>query len=279
MKNHLGTVLVLGASGKTGSRVARRLEDLGVAVRKGSRSGNPPFDWEDESTWDQILQGVHSVYITFQPDLAVPGAEVCIRKFVNHAKKPGMHKLVLLSGRGEPEAQRCEQIVMESGLKWTIVRASWFNQNFSEGYLLDPILAGYVSLPAGDVKEPFVDADDIAEVVVASLTQEGHDGKCYEVTGPHLLTFKEAIAEISRVANRTIEYNQLSLSDYQSMLKEYNVPTAVIDLMSYLFSEVMDGRNASIARGVAEALGREPKDFGEYVSTAADNKVWSVDKN
>lgn len=181
---------------------------------------------------------------------------------------------MLLSGRGEPEAQWCEQIIIQSGLKWTIVRASWFCQNFSESYLLDPIQAGFVSLPAGKVKEPFIDAEDIADVVVASLTKEGHHNKLYEVTGPRLLTFREAIAEISHATNRPIEYNELSVADYAAMLKDYQVPNEVIGLVSYLFSEVLDGRNESITSGVEDALGRKPKDFTQYVNDTLASKVW-----
>ncbi|WP_316839466.1 NAD(P)H-binding protein [Pedobacter gandavensis] len=266
MENNSKTILVLGANGKTGSRVAKKLEALNIVVRKVSRSTEPRFDWEDKNTWAPVLKGVTSVYITFQPDLAVKGAEECIDLFVNMAKKAGIQKLVLLSGRGEPEAQRCEKIVMESGLNWTIVRASWFNQNFSESFLMEPILAGYVALPAGEVKEPFIDADDIADVVVASLIDKQHDNKVYEVTGPRLLSFKEAIHEIAQASHRDIEYLDIPLSEYVSQMREYQVPEEAIALISYLFKEVLDGRNESITNGVEEALGRKPKDFSQYVA-------------
>lgn len=276
MKHQSKPVLVLGANGKTGSRVAQKLEELQIPIRRGSRKAAIRFDWEDESTWATVLEGTSSVYITFQPDLAMQGAEEAIRLFVKLAADAGVQKLVLLSGRGEPEAQRCEQLVIESGLTWTIVRASWFNQNFSESYLLDPIRAGYVCLPAGDVKEPFVDADDIADVVVAVLTEAGHDNKVYEVTGPRLLSFREAINEIASAKNQSIEYAAISLEEYQAQLREHHVPGEVIGLISYLFAEVLDGRNESVTHGIEEALGRKPKDFAAYVQATSATGVWTT---
>ena len=140
-------ILVLGGKGKTGSRVAGSLLKKGQSVRIGSRSEEPSFDWEDQTTWAGALEGMDKVYITFQPDLAVPGASEAIEGFTRQAVKSGVQKVVLLSGKGEKEAEKCERIVMNSGLDWTVVRASWFNQNFSESFFLDPILAGHVALP------------------------------------------------------------------------------------------------------------------------------------
>ena len=140
-------ILVLGGKGKTGRRVAKRLTSQGHTVRIGSRTENPAFDWHKPETWASALAGMDAVYITFQPDLAVPGAADAIRAFTAAAHTAGIKKQVLLSGKGEREAERCEQIIKDSGTEWTIVRASWFNQNFSESFFLDPILGGHVALP------------------------------------------------------------------------------------------------------------------------------------
>ena len=165
--------LVLGGTGKTGRRVAKRLRARGLPVRIGSRSAEPRFDWNDAATWASVLQGVGAVYITYQPDLAVPGAVEAVWSFTKAALEAGVRRMVLLSGRGEEEAQRAEQALQDTGAEWTIVRATWFAQNFSEGFLLDAVLAGEVALPAGDVGEPFVDVDDIADVAVAALRKPG----------------------------------------------------------------------------------------------------------
>jgi uncharacterized protein YbjT (DUF2867 family) len=270
------TTLVLGGTGKTGRRVAQRLKARGVPTRVGSRSGEPPFDWGDEVTWAPALRDVESVYVSYYPDLAVPGAPATVRSFAELAVENGVRRLVLLSGRGEEEAQRAERVVQEAGAEWTVVRCAWFSQNFSENYLLEPILGGEVVLPAGDVPEPFVDADDIADVAVAALREGGHAGELYELTGPRLLTFEDAIGEISRAAGRKIRYVPVSVEEYASMLSDQGVPAEFIWLLTYLFSEVLDGRNAYLTDGVRRALGREPKDFRAYAREAAATGIWGV---
>lgn len=274
--NTTSKVLVSGGTGKTGRRVAEQLMAKGLSVRIGSRAANPSFDWEDQATWKPALKDIDAVYISYHPDLAIPGAVQTIRAFTKKAVENGVKKLVLLSGRGEKEAQDCEEIVMQSGVAWTIVRCSWFNQNFNEGYLVEPIIEGHVALMAGDVGEPFIDVDDIADVAVAALTEDGHAGEVYELTGPRLITFKEAIAEISKATGRPIVYEQVSAAQYKAMLVEYQIPDAFIWLVTYLFTEVLDGRNESLADGVQRALGRAPRDFSDYVKNTAATGVWDA---
>jgi uncharacterized protein YbjT (DUF2867 family) len=268
------TTLVLGGTGKTGRRVVERLTARGIPVRVGSRSGEPPFDWEDRITWAPALRDVGSVYVSYFPDLAVPGAVATVRSFAELAVESGIRRLVLLSGRGEEEAQRAELAVQQAGAEWTIVRCSWFSQNFSENYLLEPILSGEVALPAGNVPEPFVDAEDIADVAVAALTEDGHAGELYELTGPRLLTFAEAINEISRTSGHKIRFVPVSVEEYASMLTEQYVPAEFVWLLTYLFSEVLDGRNAYLTDGVQRALGRESKDFADYARDVAATGIW-----
>lgn len=270
-----GTVLVLGGTGKTGRRVVERLQTRGVEVRVGSRSAAPPFEWEDPATWGPALAGVTAVYVSYYPDLAVPGAPEAIGGLAEEARRQGVQRLVLLSGRGEEEAQRAEQVIQDAGLEWTVVRCSWFDQNFSEDYLLEPILGGEVALPAGDMPEPFVDTEDIADVAVAALTEDGHAGRVYELTGPRLLTFAEAIAEIGRGTGRELRYVPISVEEYTAGAAEHGIPEDVIGLIQYLFSEVLDGRNAQLADGVQQALGREPRDFADYVRDTAATGVWN----
>ncbi len=215
------------------------------------------------------------MYVSYYPDLAVPGAADAVRSFAELAVESGVRRLVLLSGRGEEEARRSEQVVRESGAEWTILRSSFFAQNFSESFFLEPVLGGEVALPVGDVAEPFVDADDVADVAVAALTEGGHEGELYELTGPRLLTFAEAVAEISYASGREVRYVPISAEQFASALKEDGVPAEVVELMSYLFTEVLDGRNANLTDGVRRALGREPRDFAEYARDAAATGIWN----
>jgi uncharacterized protein YbjT (DUF2867 family) len=268
------TTLVLGGTGKTGRRVAARLGALGRPVRIGSRSRRPRFDWEDRSTWDPALEGVASVYLTYYPDFAVPGAIDTVGSFAELAVAHGARRLVMLSGRGEPEAKRAEQVVRKTGAELTIVRSSWFMQNFSEDYMLEHVLNGVVALPAGGMREPFVDADDIADVAVAALTDDRHIGQLYELTGPRLLTFADAVDEIAWASGREIRYVPVSLEEHAAAAAQHGVPGEVIDLLTYLFSEVLDGRNACLADGVQRVLGGEPRDFSRYARDAATAGVF-----
>jgi uncharacterized protein YbjT (DUF2867 family) len=271
--------LVLGGTGKTGRRVAARLQARGLPVRIGSRSGEPPFDWEKPDTWATALDGVSAAYVSYYPDVAIPGAPEAVRAFTELAVQSGTRRLVLLSGRGEEEAQRAEQAVREvgdqAGVEWTIVRCAWFMQNFDEYFLLEPILSGEVALPSGDVPEPFVDADDIADVAVAALTEGGHAGEIYELTSPRLLTFEEAVGEIAKATGREIRFVPVSLEEFEAVLAGEQVPAEIASFLTYLFGEVLDGRNAYLTDGVRRALGREPKDFTDYARDAAATGVWS----
>jgi uncharacterized protein YbjT (DUF2867 family) len=270
--------LVLGGTGKTGRRVAQRLEARGMPTRVGSRSAEPPFDWQKPETWASALEGVSAAYVSYYPDVAIPGAPEAVRAFAELAARNGVRRLVLLSGRGEEEAQSAELALMEvaeeAGIGWTIVRCAWFMQNFDENYLLEPILAGEVALPAGNVPEPFVDAGDIADVAVAALTEDGHAGEIYELTGPRLLTMEEALGEISKATGRGIRFVPVSLEEFVGAAYG-DVPPEFLSFLTYLFGEVLDGRNASTTDGVRRALGREPKDFTDYARDAAATGVWS----
>lgn len=269
-------ILILGGTGKTGRRIVARLEEKGIPVRIGSRSATPPFDWNNPAGWDACLQGITTVYINFSPDLAVPGATDAIQAFVNKAKQYGVSRLVILSGRGEEEAQACERIVQESGVDWTVVRASWFSQNFSEGAFVDMVLAGQITLPAGDILEPFVDVDDIADVAVAALTEPGHTGEVYEVTGPRLMTFTEIAMELAAATGRDIRYINIPHEAFIAGITESGAPKEVAWLLDYLFTTVLDGRNAYLTDGIQRALGRTPKDFADYARETAATGVWEV---
>ncbi|MCB1718364.1 MAG: NAD(P)H-binding protein [Candidatus Competibacteraceae bacterium] len=271
-----GLTLVLGGTGKTGRRIAASLEAKGVPVRIGSRAALPSFDWNNEAGWDACLQDVEAVYINYAPDLAIPGATDSIQAFVDRAKRHGVARLVLLSGRGEAEAQACERIVQASGIEWTIVRASWFYQNFSEGAFVDMVLAGQITLPADDTPEPFVDVDDIADVAVAALTEPGHAGEVYEVTGPRLMTFADVASELSQATARAITYVQIPHDAFIAGVTESGAPKEVAWLLDYLFATVLDGRNAQLSDGIQRALGRPPKDFAAYAREVAASGLWKA---
>ncbi|WP_411028804.1 NmrA family NAD(P)-binding protein [Spongiimicrobium sp. 3-5] len=269
-------ILVIGGTGKTGRRVVNGLKNLGHNVRIGSRSNNPSFDWSDPSTFSGALKGMDRAYITYYPDLAVPGAKEAIDTLTQAALKEGLEKVVLLSGKGEQEAERCEEIVANSGLNYTLVRASWFNQNFSESFLLEPILAGYVALPMPEAKIPFVDADDIADVVTKVLVDDTYNSQTITVTGPRKMTFEDIVNEISLGCQRKITYEAITLEEYSEAMKTFGLPEDYIWLFTYLFREVLGNpENQEISNDFEKVLGRSATDFSEFVQKTVKSGIWN----
>lgn len=273
MSDTTSPILVIGATGKTGARVAARLEARGLPVRHGTRRAPLPFDWETPESWGPALTGVSAAYVTYFPDLAFPGAVEKLEALSATAKATGLRKLVLLSGRGEHHARLGEEVVRASGLDFTLVRSAWFAQNFSEGYLRDPILEGFLPMPGGDIQEPIIDAEDIADVVVAALTEPGHTGELYEVTGPRLMGFAEMAEALSTAIGQQIRHIPISFEDFHA-----NVAAAgdsfVADVFTAIARETLDGRNAHVSDGVMRALGRPPRDFTDYALAAAQSGAW-----
>ncbi len=271
-----GVTLVLGGTGKIGRRVVQRLDARGVPTRIGSRSATPAFDWHDPDTWDAALEGVTAAYVAYLPDLVVPGAAEAIQAFAAKAVAKGVVRMVLLSGRGEEEGYDCEGIIRHTAPEWTIVRAGWFMQNFTEGDFLPMILDGTIAVPARNIPEPFVDVNDIADVVVAALTEDGHAGQVYEVTGPRALTFEDLAVEISRAVARDVSFVPVSRDAFANVLDEVGTPAEIVWLMDYLFGTVLDGRNACVADGVQRSLGREPADFSDFARRVAARGDWDA---
>jgi uncharacterized protein YbjT (DUF2867 family) len=267
-------IAVIGATGTVGRRIVERLTALGHPARPLSRRTEPRFDWDDESTWQPALDGCPVVYVSYYPDLASPEAPARIATLTSLAEDLGVRRLVLLSGRGEAGAGRCEDIVRESRIDHTLVRAGWFTQNFTEGQLHPAVLDGVLALPAGDVVEPFVDADDIADVAVAALTQPGHTGREYEVTGPRLLSFASVADEIATLTGHPLDYVPIDTETFRAALTEQVGPDRA-DLFTGLCAEVFDGRNATLGTGVQDALGRVPRDLVDVCRDAVLAGAWA----
>jgi uncharacterized protein YbjT (DUF2867 family) len=261
-------IFLAGGTGKTGSRIARRLGARDVPFQLGSRRAEHPFDWSRPETWPAAIGDSDAAYIAYWPDVAVPGADAQIAEFAKVAQAQGVRRFVLLSGRGEPEAQAAEQALFAVAPDATVLRASWMNQNFNEGSFAELVEAGEVTLPVGGVGEPFVDADDIADAAVAALLDDGHQGRVYEMTGPRLLTFADAVAAIAAAAGRDITFRPIPLADFEALLASIGTPEEAIGLIRYLFSEVLDGRNAYVGTGVPDCLGRPARDFRDFAVAA-----------
>jgi uncharacterized protein YbjT (DUF2867 family) len=268
------TTLVLAGTGKTGGRLVPRLIERGVDVRVGSRRASPPFDWTDRTTWEPALRSVDAIYLAYYPDAGFPGAAEAVGAFTDLAVQQGVRRIVLLADRGAREAQRCEEVVRDSGTEWTVLRAGFITQNFSEEFLAAAVRSGVVALPAGSVTEPFLDARDIADVAAIALTTEGHAGATYDLTGPDLLTFADAIAEIATAVDRELRYVPVPAAQFASTLTERGAPAEYAQPLAALLEEVFDGRRSVRTDHVARVLSRAPWNFGDYVRETAPTGVW-----
>jgi uncharacterized protein YbjT (DUF2867 family) len=269
------TVLVTGATGRTGSRVARAARAAGLTVRAASRATG--FDWEDASTWAGALSGADAAYLAHPTDVGSPAATKAVGALAREAVGLGVRRLVLLSSRGEDRARPTEEALVTSGADWTIVRASWFSQNFSEGPLVEGLRHGELVFPAGEVREPFIDVRDIADVVVAALTGgDRYTGQELEITGPRLLTFREAVAEISRATGEELTYTPVTARQYGDTLAGFGVPAEEAGFLVELFESLLDGRNSHLSDGVGEILGRAPRDFTDFAREAAAAGAWKA---
>ncbi len=272
------TILVTAGTGKVGRRVAERLNAAEYPVRIGSRSAEVPFDWSDRSGWDAVLEGVSAAFLMYTPDIGDPRAGETIRAFSELAVAKGVRRLVLLSARGEDQAAAAETAVRESGAEWTVLQAAWFDQNFDEGVFTEMILGGALAFPAGQVLEPFIDSGDLADVAVAALTEDGHAGRNYDLTGPRLLTFGDAAAAIGAATGREIQYIPVSGAEFGAVLtSEFGMPDEEVAVMLDIFATLLDGRNATVTDTVRQLLGREPKDFDDYVRDAIAAGAWKQD--
>jgi uncharacterized protein YbjT (DUF2867 family) len=272
--SHHRPVLVTGGTGKSGRRVAVRLRAAGRPVRIGSRTGEPRFDWHDRATWPAALDGAGAVYLAYAPDLSFSGAAGLVGELARAAVDTGAGRLVLLSGRGEEGAQRAERLIIDCGAPWTIVRAAVFAQNFTEGAFADAVRQGVVEMPAADVAEPFVDVDDVAEVAASALLDDRHIGEVYDVTGPRLLTFTEALDIVGRSLGHPVGYLHVTAAEMLAGLVASGVAPGEAAELVELFTTILDGRNAHLADGVERALGRPPKDLADVVAAAfADREV------
>ncbi|MDQ0820371.1 uncharacterized protein YbjT (DUF2867 family) [Arthrobacter sp. V4I6] len=267
------TTLILGGAGRSGSRVLDRLTAAALPARPASRRTG--FDWDDSSTWADPLGGASAAYVCFTPDLAFPGVPAKMRALGQVSATEGFERLVLLSGRGEERARESEAALREGGVPTTVLRCSWFQQNFSEHFLAGPVRRGRLRLPAPDVPEAFVDLDDVADAVVVALTQTPPENATYELSGPELLTFAQAAAVLADAHDRPVIFEEVSVQTFVDDLAADGVPAQEAEPLGRLFTEILDGRNASLADGIERLLGRPASPLNAYARRTANSGAWS----
>jgi uncharacterized protein YbjT (DUF2867 family) len=269
------TVAVIGGTGRTGRRVVERLRAHGVDLRVGSRFAAPAFFWQQPETWAPVLRGCAAAYVAYAPDFGGFGAIETLGAFAEQARRCRLERLVLLSGRGEDDARRAEEAVRAAGIPTAVVRASVFAQNFSEHFFREAVRDGTIAVPAGSVAEPFLDLEDLADVAVALLIAASPSQETLELTGPRLLSFAEAAAELSTALGRPVAYQPVSVAEFVAGAVQAGVPLAEAEALGGVFEQIFDGRNAYTTDTVERTLGRPARDFAEYVRRAAAAGAWN----
>ncbi|HEY5880276.1 MAG TPA: hypothetical protein VIU11_15315 [Nakamurella sp.] len=271
------TTLITGGTGRTGRRIADRLAARGLDVRIASRSARPPFDWYDPAGWPTALDGCAAAYLCFSPDLALPGADRIIASFTAQALRRGVRRFVLLSGRGEEGARRCEDLVLAASAEATVVRCAWFQENFSEHFLRDGVLAGRVAMPAGRVAEPFVGLDDVADVAAAALVDGRWAGRVLELTGPEAITFGRAADLLAVALGREVAYHDVTVAEFVDDVTAAGATPEEAQGLGWLVEQVLDGRNSGTTDTIERVLGRPATTFAEYARRAAAAGAWSAE--
>lgn len=267
------THLIIGGPGRSGSRILDRLHRLGQETSSASRRTG--FDWHDRSTWAPFLADAQTAYVTYSPDLAFPGVADLLGGLGEAGRIAGIERFVLLSGRGEEGARASETALMAAGVPVTVLRCSWFQQNFSENFLLGPVRRGRLRLPARDVGEAFVDLDDIADAAVLALTRPEPLREVFELSGPELLTFGDVARILSAEIGRTVTFEAVTVEEFVADLSHDGLGREEAEPLGHLFTEILDGRNSALVDGVQRLLGRSPASFGAYAARTARTGVWA----
>jgi uncharacterized protein YbjT (DUF2867 family) len=266
--------LVLGATGKTGSRVADRLEAQHVPVRRASRSSVlARFDWDDPATHDPVLAGIDRVYLVgplLKSDFAAQ-----VSAFLDRAEAAGVRHVTYLSIHDIDAAPHdTAQLGVEADLArrermtHTILRPAWFMQNFSETFL-QPI-DGQIAVPTGDGTEAFVDVDDIAAVAAATLLDPAaHHGARYAVTGPQALTVAQAAQILGDATGQAIHHLDLDRDTWVAGLVANGVPDDYAQIMRALTQAIADGRGAQPTDVVAAITGTPARSFADFARQIA----------
>ncbi|WP_245734249.1 SDR family NAD(P)-dependent oxidoreductase [Lentzea jiangxiensis] len=235
---------------------------LGAAARPASRSSSTRFDWSDQDTWEPALAGTTAVYVVPPEDPSL------LAEFVPLAVKSGVTRLVLLSMRGAPDDDPFEAAIKDSGVEWTILRPTWFMQNFDEDMFAAPVQHGELAVPAGGGVHPFIDVVDIAEVALVALTQPGHDGQTYELSGPEALSFPEMLARITEITGKPVQYDDIAPEEFVASMRTLGYPGEIADLVTMLLVRIRTGEEAHLSDGVRRVLGRAPRTFADYLGSS-----------
>lgn len=265
--------LVIGGTGTTGSRVARKLRDQGSPAWIASRRGNRDhvrFDWHDSATHRDALAGVDAVYLVAPIGEADP--EPIMTPFLERAVREGVGRAVLLSASavdpGTPGLGMVHNQVRDLFNEWAVLRPSWFMDNFTGDHLHAQAARkfGEIVSATGEGRVGFVAADDIADVAVAALTDPVPHNTDHIITGPEALSYDDVAAILGEVTGRPIRHRSVSTTELARRWTDRGMPPAFARLLTDLDAAIAAGAEDRTTPVVAEVTGHEPRLFRNVVA-------------
>lgn len=277
-------ILVTGATGTIGSSTVKALKARGARFKVGTRSPDKLkgqgveavlFDWEKPETFGPALQGVEKVFIlTPVSDKQTEYTQA----LVDAAKKAGVKHIVKLSVMGADQEpgialgrlhRSSEKAIEKSGIAWTMLRPTFFMENFINFYGADPKKDSTVYAAHGDGKAVWVDGRDVGEVAAAVLTSKGHEGKVYDLTGPEALGDAEVVSILGQALGRKYSYVAVPDEAARKAMTDMQMPAWLVEGFMELNMLIKNNWVATPATGVKDVLGRPPRSFKEYAKDYA----------
>jgi uncharacterized protein YbjT (DUF2867 family) len=281
MTNSQQTTLVLGGTGRTGSRVAKNLIERGLSARTAARGdADVRFDWDDRTTHGRALSGVDSVYLVtpvMRVDFAPQASD-----FLDLAQAAGVRHVTYLSAYGVDQlppdwAIRSVELdlLSRTGLTHSILRPAWVMQNFSDDHL--PLVEGLITVPTGDGADAFVDAEDIAAVATETLASpEAHAGAQYAPTGPEALTVADVAKVIGDVLGRPVKHNDIDREAWISgAVASGFVPAEYGEMLRWLTGTIASGGGSRPTEDVRKVTGVPPTSVADFAKRSA--QAWTAE--
>jgi uncharacterized protein YbjT (DUF2867 family) len=274
-------ILLTGATGTIGRATMTALRAANAAFKVAARNpaelhalGVPSvaFDWDQLSSYLPALQGVDRLF------LLTPNSERqvgYILQAVAAAKRAGVRHIVRVSVMGadaEPgiilgrQHFAAEREIRASGIGCTMLRPTFFMDNFIRYYGVDPHKDSQVYLPNGDGKAAWVDPADVGEVVAKVLCTDSYAGSVIDLTGPELLSTAEALSVLSSVLGHRHTYVDVSEQAAREAMEKTGMPAWLADAFLELNALIRQGHAAALTSGVQQVLGRPPRSMREWAA-------------
>ncbi|OAQ39801.1 hypothetical protein A5893_09500 [Pedobacter psychrophilus] len=268
-------ILITGATGTIGKAVVKHLKAKNASFLIASRNPEEAaekfgsdinvvkFEFEDISTFENAVDGVSKVFL-LGPPLRYDLADV-LMPFLDFLKAKNILEVVYISALGAEKMGDTltfhtiiEEKLKADGFDYTILKPSFFSQNFKNYEWENITQRGITYVTAGEGKVGFIDVDDIGLVASTVLTSTGHSKKIYELTGPELLSYQDAATLLSEVTGKQIVYPNPSIEEYTKALKAAGAPDFIAPYMTSVYSLISDHKVNFLTNNVETITGKKP---------------------